>query len=206
MRRPLIAILRGLEPDDAVPVTEVLIEVGITSIEVTLNSVEPLTCLKRMVAIAGARAEIGAGTVISVEQVAAIKECGARFVVSPNMNAEVIRATKEACMRSCPGVFTPSECFDALAAGADVLKLYPSFLLQPKGFRALRDVLPSRTRCYAVGGISPADFRAWLEAGISGFGIGSFLYSKRRPLDELRTRAQAVVAAYDRSAGAPSHS
>lgn len=175
MTPDVIAILRGITPDDAVPVMERLIETGMTKIEVPLNSPEPLVSIKRMVQAAQGRAMIGAGTVLRVSEVAQVAAVGGRLIVSPNTDAAVIAATRAAGLESWPGAMTPSECFVALAAGATGVKLYPADLIGPKGLKALRAVLPRDTRLYAVGGAGPDNFGQWLAAGADGFGIGTAL-------------------------------
>jgi 2-dehydro-3-deoxyphosphogalactonate aldolase len=176
MTRNLIAILRGVEPEHAVTIGETLIAAGITRIEVPLNSPEPLRSIAAMQAALGDRAAIGAGTVLAPEEVRAVAATGATFIVSPNADPRVIARTKALGLASYPGVFTATECFAALQAGADALKVFPAGIMGPAGVTALRAVLPPRTQIYAVGGAGPADFPAWLAAGCDGFGLGSALF------------------------------
>ena len=196
MSLPLIAILRGIDPDESVAVVEALLAAGITWIEVPLNSPSPFTSIERMVATVDGAATIGAGTVLTVEDVQKVQEAGGSLVVSPNCDPEVIRATKKLNMQSFPGVLTPSECFTALQCGADGLKVFPAFQMGVEGLKAVRAVLPATTEVYMVGGVGPENFAEWRKAGASGFGLGSWLYKPGDDVAGIASRAAEAVAAW----------
>ena len=197
MSRNVIAILRGIQPSEAVEVCQVLIDEGITTIEVPLNSPDPLKSIGLMAEVFGDNAFIGAGTVLSAEQVADVAAVGGKLIVSPDCNPAVIDATKAAGLASYPGVATPTECFTALRHGADGLKLFPSFLVGIEGLKAISAVLPAGTKTYAVGGAGPDNFAEWMKAGVTGFGIGTAIYKAGFSANDVRLRAQSIVTAYD---------
>jgi 2-dehydro-3-deoxyphosphogalactonate aldolase len=201
MSRNLIAILRGLEPENAVAIGTTLIEAGITWIEVPLNSPQPLKSIAAMQDALGDRARIGAGTVLEPEEVRAVAATGASFIVSPNCDPRVIARTKALGLGSYPGVFTASECFAALAAGADALKIFPAGVMGRAGLGAIRAVLPPKTLVYAVGGVGPADFADWIAAGVDGFGLGSALFKPGWTGARIGEAARASVAALDAAHG-----
>ena len=196
-RRPLIAILRGITPLEAESVSDVLIEAGISIIEVPLNSPQPFETIERMVKFHGNKGIFGAGTVLKEYDVYRVQEVGGKIIVSPNLNTLVIKKTKELNMYSIPGVFTATECFDALDSGADALKFFPASLLREENFKSLNAVLPENTISIAVGGISENTFPSWLKVNINGFGLGSNLYKPGRLVEEIKLKAENIVKCYD---------
>ncbi|WP_170401785.1 2-dehydro-3-deoxy-6-phosphogalactonate aldolase [Ruegeria arenilitoris] len=201
MSRPIIAILRGLRPSDAAATGQALIDAGIDKIEVPLNSPDPLESIGILAEQFGDRALIGAGTVLTSDQVDAVTKVGGRLIVSPNCDAQVISHTHQLGLESWPGIFTPTEAFAALKAGASGLKLFPGALAGPAGLSALRAVLPKGTLVYAVGGAGPENFDQWIKAGADGFGIGSALFKPGMAISEVADLAARIVAAYDEAAG-----
>ncbi|WP_171212370.1 2-dehydro-3-deoxy-6-phosphogalactonate aldolase [Ruegeria sp. HKCCA5426] len=201
MSRPIIAILRGLQPTEAAEIGHALIEAGIDRIEVPLNSPDPLDSISILVEKFGDQALIGAGTVLTPQQVNDVARVGGKLVVSPNCDPEVIYRTVELGMQSWPGVYTPTEAFTALKAGATGLKLFPGVMAGPSGLAALRPVLPAGSLIFAVGGAGPENFAEWIKAGADGFGIGSALFKPGLSVQEVADRAQRIVSAYDTAAG-----
>ena len=197
MSRPLIAILRGIEKREAADAAAALIDAGIDRIEVPLNSPDPFDSIERMANAHGADALIGAGTVLTAEDVTRVYRAGGRMIVSPNCFEGVITATKTLGMKSYPGVLSPSECFAALRLGADGLKVFPAFQMGIEGLKALRAVLPPETEVYMVGGVGPDNFTDWIKAGANGFGIGSSLYKPGDSIADIAAKAKDLVAAWD---------
>lgn len=201
---PLVAILRGVTPEEVESIGEALVEAGFRLIEVPLNSPSPLDSIARLAARLKGRAMVGAGTVLSVEQVAQVQDAGGQIVVSPNTNADVIEATAAAGLVSLPGFATPSEAFAALDAGATALKLFPAEASSPLALKAARAVLPKDLAVLPVGGIEIDNMRPWLAAGASGFGLGSSLYKPGWTASEVGERARAFVEAVGRLSAAQS--
>lgn len=197
MTRNIVAILRGVTPPEAVSVAAALIDAGVTTIEVPLNSPDPLDSIRAMQDRFGDQAKIGAGTVLTVQQVRDVAATGAGLIVSPNCDPAVIAATKQAGLDSFPGVMTPTEAFAALAAGADALKLFPGELVGPVGLKAMGAVIPKTVPLYAVGGVSAQNMGEWLAAGATGFGIGSSIYKPGDSAETVAEKARALVAAWD---------
>ncbi|MBD9528164.1 2-dehydro-3-deoxy-6-phosphogalactonate aldolase [Paracoccus sp. PAR01] len=195
MTQPIIAILRGLTPADALAVGQALIDAGIDRIEVPLNSPDPLESIRLMATAFAGQATIGAGTVLTVEDVARVADAGGRMIVSPNANPEVIRESRRRGLESYPGVFTATECFTAIDAGATGLKLFPADQGGIGVLKALRAVLPRDMPVYAVGGVGPSNFADWYAAGAQGFGIGTSLYKPGDSAESVGQRAREMVAA-----------
>ena len=197
MSRPIIAILRGINPAEAVGIAGVILAAGIDKIEVPLNSPSPFDSIDAIVKVYGDQALIGAGTVLTTAQVKQVRSAGGQLVVSPNCDPAVIAATIAEGMQSWPGVFTPSEALAALQAGATGLKLFPGDMAGPKGLKAMRAILPFGTQVYAVGGAAPNNFSKWIEASADGFGLGSAIYKPGDTSETVAAKAQAIVTAFD---------
>ena len=194
-RCPLIAILRGVTPGEVEAVAGALIGAGIAIIEVPLNSPDPLASIERAARRFGGDALIGAGTVLSVQDVRAVREAGGRIIVSPNPDLDVIAASVEAGLVSAPGYFTPSEGFAAIGAGAHALKLFPAEAATPAVLKAQRAVLPGDVPLLVVGGVTPQTMQPWIDAGANGFGLGSGLYKPGVTPTEVAANARAYIEA-----------
>ncbi|NOE33354.1 2-dehydro-3-deoxy-6-phosphogalactonate aldolase [Ruegeria sp. HKCCD7318] len=193
----LIAILRGLETKNALAVADILVAESFRIIEVPLNSPDPLTSIESIAQRHGQTAIVGAGTVLTVEQVDAVADAGGRIIVSPNMNPDVGRAAIARGLYWCPGVMTPSEAFAALDLGASVLKFFPAELVPPAAIAAMRAVLPKDAIVAAVGGITPDTMAPYHAVGVDGFGLGSALFKPAYSLDDVAKRARAFVDALE---------
>ncbi len=195
-RRDLVAILRGIAPDEVEGVAEVLAEAGFEAIEVPLNSPEPFASIERLARGFGTELLVGAGTVLEPEDVDRLRDAGGRLMVSPNIDEAVLRRAVERGLVTLPGVFTATEALAALRCGASALKIFPASALGPGGLAAIRAVLPPDTVMAAVGGVSEADFAAYAAAGLRCFGLGSSLYKPGDAPQAVAAKAQAVIAAY----------
>ena len=198
--RPLVAILRGLKPAEALDIGAALVDAGFGIIEVPLNSPEPLDSIELLAKKFGDTCIIGAGTVLTTEQVDGVIDAGGRLIVSPDMKPTVIQHTIERGGLSFPGVFTPTEAFAAIDAGCHALKFFPASLHGPDGVKAIKAVLPTHMNVLAVGGVSVPTIGEWLSAGTDGFGIGSNVYKAGWDAETVSTEAKAFVAAYDAAA------
>ncbi|WP_313437455.1 2-dehydro-3-deoxy-6-phosphogalactonate aldolase [Atlantibacter hermannii] len=198
---PLVAILRGLTPKEAPAVVEGLLAERFSWLEVPLNSPDALTSIALLREQVGGRGYVGAGTVLTAEQVDAVADAGGQIIISPNMNADVIRRSRERGLISMPGVITPSEAFTALQAGASALKLFPAETIDPRTLSAWRAVLPAELVCLPVGGIQPdaAQMRAWRNAGAQGFGLGGGLYRRGDDAQKVQQKAHEYRTAWHNS-------
>ena len=201
LRYPLVAILRGIRPEEAEAIVSMLIETGFEAIEIPLNSPEPFVSIEKAAKLAPAGVLIGAGTVLSVEDVDRLNDAGGRLLVSPNVEPDVIRRAGQHGMVTMPGVFTPTEAFSAIRAGASALKFFPASVLGADGIKAVCAVLPKDIPVGAVGGVSEADFATYRAAGVSCFGLGSSLYKAGLSATEVRKRAERAVATWDEIKG-----
>ncbi|MEB8680054.1 2-dehydro-3-deoxy-6-phosphogalactonate aldolase [Cronobacter malonaticus] len=193
---PLIAILRGIMPDEAHDHVAAVIDAGFEAVEIPLNSPDWRTSIAAMVKAFGDRALIGAGTVLKPEQVDELAEMGSKLVVTPNIQPEVIRRAVSYGMTVCPGCATATEAFNAIEAGAQALKIFPSAAFGPDYIKALKAVLPPEIPVFAVGGVTPENLAVWLKAGCIGAGLGSDLYRAGQPVERTAAQSKAFVKAY----------
>jgi len=194
-RMPLLAVLRGLHPDEAGPVGEALVAAGLTALEVTLDSPDPFESINQLAGQFGDKAYILAGTVLKAEHVAAVAQAGGRAIVAPNLNEAVVRETKRHGLVSMPGVLTPSEAFNALDYGADALKIFPGDAISPAVVKGMRAVLPEDTPICVTGGVNSGNLAAFLSAGADAVGIGSALFKHGKPSSEIAEDARRLVEA-----------
>jgi len=202
MKYPLVAILRGLKPEETEATVEALLEAGLRAIEIPLNSPEPFKSIEIAAKMAPADALIGAGTVLTVDDVDRLEQAGGQLFVSPNVDVPVLSHAVSKGMVTLPGVFTPTEALAAACAGATGLKFFPASVLGVSGINAIRAVLPADLMIAAVGGVSDENFGDYAKGGIRAFGLGSSLYKIGMPADEVGKRARATIAAYDKAFGA----
>jgi 2-dehydro-3-deoxyphosphogalactonate aldolase len=193
---PIVAVLRGVRPGEVLDIARVLVECGIRIIEVPLNSPEPLVSIERLAKNFGNQALVGAGTVVSSNDVDAVIAAGGRLIVAPNTDAAVIARALDCGIEVLPGAMTPTEAFAAIEAGARDIKIFPASSAGAAHIRALREVLPPDCRAWAVGCVNAANVGQWIEAGASGVGIGGSLYKPGWSVGSVRTSAAAVVAAW----------
>lgn len=197
LKRNLVAILRGLRPETALDYGRAVYEAGIEAIEVPLNSPDPFVSIERLVKALPEAALLGAGTVLTAADVDSLHRAGGRLLVSPNIDADVMRRAAQYGMVTMPGVFTPSEAFQAIALGASALKFFPASVLGAKGIAAIKAVLPTDAIIGAVGGVSENDFADYAKAGVTAFGLGSSLFTSSLSVEDVSLRARAAVIAYD---------
>lgn len=202
MKYPLVAILRGIKPEETEGVVGALLDSGLRAIEIPLNSPDPFRSIEIAVKMAPADALIGAGTVLTVEDVAKLDSVGGKLMVSPNVDTDIITAAREKGMVTLPGVLTPTEALLALKAGATGLKFFPASVLGPSGINAIRAILPKDTLVAAVGGVSDKNFTDYTSIGIKAFGLGTSLYKPGMSASEARERADLTIKAYDAAIGA----
>jgi 2-dehydro-3-deoxyphosphogalactonate aldolase len=198
VKRSLVAILRGIRPDESEAIVEALIECGFELIEVPLNSPQPFVSIERLCKRFGNDCFIGAGTVLNASDCARVADLGGRLMVSPNVDADVLAMANARQMVTKPGVFSPTEAFLALRCGASALKFFPASVLGPSGIAAQLAVLPKDTVVGAVGGVSDKNLADYMAAGVRAFGLGSSLYRPGMTAAEVRETARASVRAYDR--------
>jgi 2-dehydro-3-deoxyphosphogalactonate aldolase len=201
MKRPLIAILRGIKPEETNDIVKALIDTGLTAIEIPLNSPEPFRSIEIAAKIAPADCLIGAGTVLAVEDVDRLDSAGGRLLVTPNVEPAVISRARDKGMVSMPGVFTATEALQAARAGATGLKFFPASVLGASGINAIRAVLPPELVIAAVGGVSDKNFADYTKAGIYAFGLGTSLYKPGMTAAEVAERARATILSYDTAVG-----
>ena len=196
--REITAILRGVSPSNVVKIVNILTKNGISKIEIPLNSPKPFETIKKIKLECKNVKSLGAGTVLKPKDVELAQKAGCKFIFSPNLNKQVIKETKKRKMISVPGVFTPSEAINAIEYGADALKLFPAHLIKPEGIKSLIAVLPKKIPLIVVGGLEKFSFKIWLDNGVTGFGIGSYLYNIKYSLEKINQISKKIVKEYDK--------
>lgn len=199
MKRPLVAILRGVKPEETEAIVSVLIEAGMTAIEIPLNSPDPFRSIGAAVKQAPAGVLIGAGTVLTAQDVDRLHDVGGRLMVSPNVDTDVLARAHQHGMVTMPGVFSPTEALLAARSGASSLKFFPASVLGASGIAAIRAVLPAGVMIAAVGGVSDQNFAEYIKGGVTAFGLGSSLYKPDMTAADVAARAKVTTAAYDRA-------
>ena len=199
MSRNIIAILRGIKPNEVLEISQVIANSGINYVEVALNSPDAFESIRLLRNKYRNHIQIGAGTVTKIGEVLALSHLGVDFIVSPNFDHDVVKATKEANILSYPGVTTASECYSAINCGADGLKFFPASLLGVENFKALKAILPRDIPFYMVGGVGPKNFSSWFEAGATGFGIGSSIYKAGDSSSSVARKSKLIVQSYDKA-------
>ena len=199
MSRNIIAILRGINPEEVEDIARTIINSGISYIEVALNSSMPFQSIEILHDKFKGDIKIGAGTVTNIKEVETLSKIGIDFIVSPNFDSDVVKATKAANILSYPGVTTASECYSAINCGADGLKFFPASLLGIENFKALNAILPKDIPFYMVGGVGPESFQSWFNAGATGFGIGSEIYKAGDGPESVSIKSKLIVQSYDQA-------
>ena len=196
--REITAILRGVSLSNVVNIVNILTKNGISKIEIPLNSPKPFETIKKIKLECKNVQSLGAGTVLKPKDVELAQKAGCEFIFSPNLNKQVIKETKKRKMISVPGVFTPTEAINAIEYGADALKLFPAHLIKPEGIKSLIAVLPKKIPLIVVGGLEKFSFKIWLDNGVTGFGIGSYLYNVKYSLERIDQISKKIVKEYDK--------
>ena len=196
--REITAILRGVSSSNVVNIVNILTKNGISKIEIPLNSPKPFETIKKIKLECKNVQSLGAGTVLKPKDVELAQKAGCEFIFSPNLNKQVIKETKKRKMISVPGVFTPTEAINAIEYGADALKLFPAHLIKPEGIKSLIAVLPKKIPLIVVGGLEKFSFKIWLDIGVTGFGIGSYLYNNKYSLERINQISKKIVNEYDK--------
>tara|TARA_B100000575_G_scaffold137194_1_gene109379 strand:+ start:1605 stop:2216 length:612 start_codon:yes stop_codon:yes gene_type:complete len=196
--REIIAILRGIKPSNVIKVVNILSRNGISKIEIPLNSPKPFETIRKIKYECEYVHSLGAGTVLKPKEVELAYKAGCNFIFSPNLNKQVIKETKKRKMTSVPGIFTPSEAINAIEYGADALKLFPAHLIKPEGVKSFLAVLPKKLPIIVVGGVENSRIKHWFQNGVTGFGVGSYLYNIKYSLDKIDKISKKIVKDYDK--------